>query len=66
MPRVKTSEKKIQRERNLPYMDIFEHFLFITREFYELKDSNLSLAGRLSFVTLMYSIAVLLSQYLSR
>ena len=47
MPRVKTSEKKIQRERNLPYMDIFEHFLFITREFYELKDSNLSLAGRL-------------------
>lgn len=52
MPRARTSEKKIQRERNLPYMDIFEHFLFISREFYELRDSNISLAGRLSFVTL--------------
>ena len=52
MPRAKTSEKKTSRDYNFPFMDIFEHFLFVTREFYDLRNSNIPLAGRLSVITL--------------
>ncbi len=51
MVRPKTQEKKMTRN-NIPFSDIFEHFLFISREFYDQRNSNIPLAGRLSIATL--------------
>lgn len=51
MARPKTQEKKMTRN-NIPFSDIFEHFLFISREFYDQRNSNIPLAGKLSIATL--------------
>lgn len=51
MARPKTNEKKFTGN-NIPFSDIFEHFLFFSRELYDQRNSNIPLAGRLSIATL--------------
>lgn len=53
MTRSKTSKKNSgnDRSRQSPVNEIMQHIMYVTREFYELRNSNVSIFGMLSIIS---------------